>query len=74
MFCLRLESRAPETIHLFYHVVPQSSGKLAVEFLAWVETVWGEEGCIQEPILQERNRFPQAALAQRVDKELSQAI
>lgn len=42
-----------------YHVDPEGSGELGVEFLTWVDAVWGEEGQIQVPILKERNVRPQ---------------
>lgn len=28
-----------------------------MEFLTWVDTVWGEEGYIQVPILKQKNGF-----------------
>lgn len=55
MLCSRLEPQRIRKPHSSYHVDPKGPGELGVEFLTWVEAVWGEERHIWAPILKERN-------------------
>lgn len=55
VLCSRLEPQRIRKPHSSYHVDPKGPGELGVEFLTWVEAVWGEERHIWAPILKERN-------------------